>query len=189
MLVPPCAIVAELFSRQACMSTAIKFPAEAVAAKVRGERLLAIKLVREANPGMDLREAMEAVDAYALGQEHFFTGTRAQAEIAQSLQLPDAAIAAIAHGRLIEAIKIVREATGLGLKEAKDLVDQHREGPPASVSLPRHKSPEQAGRGNGSVVGSTRTTSTISTETRRHGVWWMLGLIGCFAAAWFWLGR
>ena len=171
------------------MSSEIRFPPAAVAAKVQGERIKAIKLVREANPGMDLREAMEAVDAYALGQEHFFTATRAQAETAHSLQLPDAAIAAIARGQLIEAIKIVREATGLGLKEAKDLVDQHREGPPASVSLPRHKSPEQAGRGNGSVVGSTRTTSTISTETRSHGVWWMLGLIVCFAAAWFWLGR
>ena len=172
------------------MSSEIRFPPAAVAAKVQGERIKAIKLVREANPGMDLREAMEAVDAYALGQEHFFTATRAQAETAHSLQLPDAAIAAIAHGRLIEAIKIVREATGLGLKEAKDLVDQHREGlPSASVSLPRHRSTEQAGRGNGSVVGSTRTTSTISTETRSHGVWWMLGLIVCFAAAWFWLGR
>jgi hypothetical protein len=31
-------------------------------------------------------------------------------------------------GRKIEAIKILREATGLGLKEAKDLVDSHEAG-------------------------------------------------------------
>ena len=167
------------------MSPDTKFPAEAVAAKLRGERLLAVKLVYEANPGMDLRAAMAAVDAHGPGRNQ----PSGPADAAAHAGLPDAAIAAIAHGQLIEAIKIVREATGLGLKESKDLVDQHREGPPASVSLPRHKSPEQAGRGNGSVVGSTRTTSTISTETRRHGVWWMLVLIVCFAAAWFWLGR
>ena len=32
--------------------------------------------------------------------------------------------AAIKAGRKVEAIKLVREATGLGLKEAKDLVDR-----------------------------------------------------------------
>lgn len=32
--------------------------------------------------------------------------------------------AAIARGRKVEAIKLVRERTGLGLREAKDLVDR-----------------------------------------------------------------
>ena len=56
-----CVIVAPLFCRQARMSHQIKFPPEAVAAKLGDERLLAIKLVREANPGMGLREAMDVV--------------------------------------------------------------------------------------------------------------------------------
>ncbi len=37
--------------------------------------------------------------------------------------LPPEAIAALRQGLKIDAIKIVREATGLGLKESKDRVD------------------------------------------------------------------
>jgi len=39
--------------------------------------------------------------------------------------LPDAAIAALRDGRVIDAIKIVREQTGLGLADAKTAVDAH----------------------------------------------------------------
>jgi hypothetical protein len=39
------------------------------------------------------------------------------------LEISDQVIAAIGAGRKIEAIKILREETGLGLKEAKDVVD------------------------------------------------------------------
>lgn len=38
--------------------------------------------------------------------------------------LPPQARQALAEGKKIEAIKLVREATGLGLKEAKDTVDR-----------------------------------------------------------------
>lgn len=41
--------------------------------------------------------------------------------------------ALVAAGRIIEAIKLLREETGLGLKEAKDAVDAYRNGRP----LPR----------------------------------------------------
>lgn len=39
--------------------------------------------------------------------------------------LSEAAIAALGAGNKVEAIKLVREATGLGLKEAKDAVEQY----------------------------------------------------------------
>ena len=39
------------------------------------------------------------------------------------LEISDQVIAAIDAGRKIEAIKILREQTGLGLKDAKDVVD------------------------------------------------------------------
>ena len=42
-----------------------------------------------------------------------------------SLDLPGAAISALQQGKMIEAIKIVRESTGMGLKEAKDFVDSY----------------------------------------------------------------
>ena len=39
--------------------------------------------------------------------------------------LPVAAIAALQEGNKIQAIKLVREATGLGLKESNDLVSAY----------------------------------------------------------------
>lgn len=42
-----------------------------------------------------------------------------------AIRLPPEATAALARGELILAIKIVREATGLGLKEAKDAVETY----------------------------------------------------------------
>ena len=44
---------------------------------------------------------------------------------ASNQPLPPAAIAALQLGRQIEAIKIVREVQGLGLKEAKERVDRY----------------------------------------------------------------
>lgn len=45
--------------------------------------------------------------------------------------LPPEAIEALERGEMIQAIKIVRETYGLGLRESKDLVDRHVESDPA----------------------------------------------------------
>ncbi len=45
--------------------------------------------------------------------------------------LPIAAIAVLQEGNKIEAIKLVRETSGLGLKEAKDLVEVYIASQPA----------------------------------------------------------
>jgi hypothetical protein len=45
------------------MSREIQIPTEAIAALARGDRIEAIKRVREANHGLDLRAAMEAIEA------------------------------------------------------------------------------------------------------------------------------
>lgn len=119
------------------MSRELNFPAAALAALAKGQRIEAIKLLREANSGMDLRGAMEAVDAYASGRRDFSIGEPLPA--VRSFppgQLPAEAAAAVSRGQLIEAIKIVRERHGLGLKEAKDLVDRYRsDAIPASVVI------------------------------------------------------
>lgn len=39
--------------------------------------------------------------------------------------IPPNAVAALNAGRKVEAIRIVRESQGIGLKEAKDLVDSY----------------------------------------------------------------
>ena len=110
------------------MSREIRLPAAAIAALNQGNRIEASKLVREANHGVDLRGAMEAVDAHASGRQHAPGDGHAAA--ATSLHgLPGEAVAAISSGQVVEAVRIVRQATGLGLKEAKDLVDAYRENP------------------------------------------------------------
>ena len=130
-----CVIVAPLFCRQARMSHQIKFPPEAVAAKLGDERLLAIKLVREAKPGMGLREAMDAVDAHDPRQHGFVVGPTSTATNGNGL--PAEAIAALSRGQVVEAVKIVRDKTGLGLKESKDMVDAYRDGevPPRDEAM------------------------------------------------------
>ena len=110
------------------MSREIRIPAEAAAALVKGLRIEAIKLVREANHGVDLRGAMEAVDAFASGKQRFPIDPPVTVAPKPFDGLPAEALAALSRGQLIEAIKIVRAATGLGLKEAKDLVEQYRDG-------------------------------------------------------------
>jgi len=109
------------------MSREIRIPAEAVTALAKGLRIEAIKRVREANHGVDLRGAMEAVDAFAAGKQRFPIDPPVSVATASFDSLPAEALAALSRGQLIEAIKIVRAATGLGLKEAKDLVERHRD--------------------------------------------------------------
>lgn len=51
-----------------------------------------------------------------------------------SRPVPADVLEAANSGNTIEAIKRLREATGLGLKEAKDLIDAHLRGEPVSVN-------------------------------------------------------
>ena len=51
-------------------------------------------------------------------------------------QLPADVLDALQRGQTIEAIKLLREATGLGLREAKDAIDAHLDGDPVSLPLP-----------------------------------------------------
>lgn len=82
-------------------------------------KLEAIKLVREAT-GLGLKEAKDLVDAWANGT---FRERSAQPAVAADSTWEAEARALWQRGKKIEAIKRVREGTGLGLKEAKDIVD------------------------------------------------------------------
>ena len=48
--------------------------------------------------------------------------------------LPPEVLAALDEGHTIEAIKRLRTATGLGLKESKDLIDAHQRGEEISIA-------------------------------------------------------
>lgn len=50
--------------------------------------------------------------------------------------LPAAVVTALSQGKKIEAIKLLREATGIGLKEAKDAVEDYiKSQPELSIKL------------------------------------------------------
>jgi ribosomal protein L7/L12 len=84
-----------------------------------GRKINAIKYYREFT-GQGLKEAKEAVEAIERGQRPTFSGYQNQpvgdvmAQIEQELRA----------GRKINAVKLYREAYGVGLKEAKDVVDE-----------------------------------------------------------------
>lgn len=104
-----------------------------VTALLRSQRKIeAIKLVLDSNPGLGLRDAKNAVEAYEqrLRQglpEADAVDVAAAPGPAAPAGFPDGARVAIRSGQKLIAIKIVREAYGLGLREAKDLVEAYAE--------------------------------------------------------------
>jgi ribosomal protein L7/L12 len=91
-------------------------PAEVLAALRQGQTIMAIKRLRDAR-GIDLKQAKELVERHLAGQPP------SQRTFAVGDDLPAEALDALREGKLIEAIKHLRTASGLGLKEAKDVVD------------------------------------------------------------------
>ncbi|MBS0429678.1 MAG: ribosomal protein L7/L12 [Proteobacteria bacterium] len=105
---------------------------DAIAALERGDLIDAIKRTREAT-GLGLKESKELVERYANGDADVQAVGAADdfdallhGRPTPASALPAVARAALQRGQVIEAIKLTREATGLGLKEAKDLVDAAR---------------------------------------------------------------
>lgn len=93
---------------------------------VGGDKLGAIKLLREAT-GMGLAEAKAVIDAVAAGGElPPFAMPQATVRTADlgGEGLPAEVRQLAASGNRIHAIKVLREQRGLGLKEAKDLLDR-----------------------------------------------------------------
>lgn len=98
-------------------------PDAAIAALRDGRVIDAIKIVRE-QTGLGLAEAKTAVDAHV-------TGSTTQHVASETASIPLPAIAMLAAGNLIGAIKATRAGTSLGLKDAKLAVEQHLETHPA----------------------------------------------------------
>jgi ribosomal protein L7/L12 len=94
-----------------------------------GGKIEAIELYRDAT-GAELAEAKEAIELIAAGRPPKpESGARISDRDTQ-----DRLSAAIAAGRKIEAIRLYRESTGTGLKDAKDAVDAlERQQHPARV--------------------------------------------------------
>lgn len=110
-----------------------QLPPEAIAALARGNFIEAIKITRDCT-GMDLKSSKEAVERYANSeagaqaheQDAGWTYGPTEAGDAQgngAPVVPPAALDALARGKKVEAVKITRDATGLGLADALKLVD------------------------------------------------------------------
>lgn len=92
----------------------------------RGSLFDAIKLLRQSGVS-NLAEAKAVLEAEARRMNAAKMGaaapTRAAGARRDAGAWPPAATEALRRGNKIEAIRLVREATGLGLKEAKDAVE------------------------------------------------------------------
>ncbi|MBL9078428.1 MAG: ribosomal protein L7/L12 [Planctomycetes bacterium] len=91
-----------------------------------GKKIDAIKELREAS-GLGLAEAKAIVDAVEAGRPvpaELVARLQAAREAKARGNVPDAVRAAVERGNRIEAIRLLREHTGFGLKEAKDLLDR-----------------------------------------------------------------
>jgi ribosomal protein L7/L12 len=95
-------------------------PPNVQAALKRGNALEAIKLLRAAT-GLGLKEAKDIIDGHPHDAKH-------QPIASAPDSLPAHVVAALQRGQKIEAIRLLREATGLGLKEAKDVVESAQGG-------------------------------------------------------------
>lgn len=173
------------------MSREIHFPAAALAAVAQGNRIEAIKRLRDANEGLDLRGAMEAINAYAARERDFsITDSSPLASNASDEQLPAEAVAALSRGQVIAAIKIVRHAYGLGLKEAKDRVDGYRANP-VSPGIAATKVDRQASAAH---VGARRPKAalpqrmpTVAAGDGRSIWWWVAFVLAVACGTYFWL--
>lgn len=140
----------------------VHLPDEVRAALQRGNLFDAIKLLRQAGVS-NLKEAKAVLEAEA---RRINAGKRPGGPTAGQASgprppavpgsFPPAAADALRRGNKIEAIRIVREHHGIGLKEAKDLVEQHAQliAPTADSLAPRDGlSPGEVPRSSGRITG------------------------------------
>ncbi|WP_329086466.1 MULTISPECIES: protein kinase domain-containing protein [unclassified Streptosporangium] len=136
---PPPPIATMITERLVQTSTALASEVEARVRELigRGKNVEAIKLVRQ-RTDLGLKDAKELVDAIAAGYAVPAAGPGMPGlpgSPGGPGQVVDAETRAgaeelIAKGKLIKAITLVRQRTGLGLKEAKDYCEALRDGRP-----------------------------------------------------------
>ena len=103
------------------------------------KKIEAIKLLRE-RFGLGLKEAKDMADGLARGRSTEFQVTFQPTAPLEADREEDVR-RLMAVGNKIEAIKLVRQQTGLGLKEAKDLVEAMAAGQPVFLPTPAAATP------------------------------------------------
>jgi ribosomal protein L7/L12 len=110
----------------------------------QGSKIEAVKLYRDAT-GASLADSKDAVEAMEGGQKDVLPSMRssfvrpaltsAPPSVGMTPEKMNAIVTAISRGNKIEAIKLYREATGLGLAESKDAVEAMEISPPGSTPV------------------------------------------------------
>lgn len=96
-------------------------PADVLDALRRNNTIEAIKLLCNST-GLGLKESKDLIDDYLRGNQTPIVAATS------AIALPISVEEALNRGNKIEAIRLLRELTGLGLKEAKDAVETaHRD--------------------------------------------------------------
>ncbi|MGH8082906.1 MAG: hypothetical protein ACREP7_20170 [Lysobacter sp.] len=162
-----------------------------IAALLRADRKIeAIKRVLDSNPGMDLRTAKDAVEAFARkipagsaveqAVEAFFSSAPAS-----KTGFPEAAKVALQHGQMIVAIKIVREAYGLDLRAAKNLVEAYAKNGEAALTGLNPSAGSNVARQHRSAIGDSGRT-VAPGDSNNGGVWLAALLVTAgVAAVWY----
>ena len=116
-------------------------PADVLEALAHGQTVEAIKRLRTAT-GIGLKEAKEAIDRHLAGQP-----ARPRPSIAAMATLPFTMGAALMKGDRLEAIRLMREQGGLGLKAAKEAVESYERERGAAADY--HRAPGEVPRRGG----------------------------------------
>ena len=96
---------------------------EVVRLLAQGGKMEAIKLVRD-RTGLALAAAKDAVETIGRDEAIVPPARSLAATIRRAQEMSEEVQQLVAKGQKVEAIKLIRERSGLGLKEAKDLVDR-----------------------------------------------------------------
>lgn len=147
-------------------------PPEVLEALRRGNAIEAIKLLRKST-GLGLKEAKETVEA----QLRSGGGAAPRAEAAglpfapsSASDMPERVRAALERGHKVEAVRLLRAQTGLGLREAKDQVELMAAALAARSTV---HDPGTAGLAPGEVPRAS------------HAVWWAVLVALVLLAAWY----
>lgn len=162
---------------------AIELPPEAADALARGQTIRAIKLLRQAT-GLSLKDARDAVDTAARRQwgaraPGRITGVDQPGRALAGFVFPPAAAAAVAQGKFIEAIAMLRGANPqLDLKTAQAAVDDYLHPPEASPpTLPNRRMQAQ----------STRVPTVMAGDSGSSAWLLVLVLVALVAILAWWL--
>ena len=93
-------------------------PVDVLVELLKGNKIEAIKLLREAT-GLGLKESKDTVDRHDRPLKLDPSAASA------SVKIPPAVIDALQRGKKVEAVRLMRDTSGLDLKGAKDRIDMH----------------------------------------------------------------